>query len=42
LVNFKTEPHQIAVIILFATATSNTIGGDLGKGKNEEVGIKTV
>jgi hypothetical protein len=34
--------HYKTTIILFATATSNTIGGHLGKGKNEEVGIKTV
>jgi hypothetical protein len=26
----------------FATATSNTIGGHLGKGKNVQVGIKAV
>jgi hypothetical protein len=35
-------PCIIPTIILFATATSNTIGGHLGKGKNEEVRIKTV
>jgi hypothetical protein len=33
--------YQPGIIILFATATRNTIGGHLGKGKNEEVGIKT-
>jgi hypothetical protein len=32
-------PHHYKT---FATATSNTIGGHLGKGKNVQVGIKAV
>jgi hypothetical protein len=33
------HPHRYKT---FATATSNTIGGHLGKGKNVKVGIKAV
>jgi hypothetical protein len=33
------HPHRYKT---FATATSNTIGGHLGKGKNVQVGIKAV
>jgi hypothetical protein len=34
--------HSVPMYYLFATATSNTIGGHLGKGKNVQVGVKAV